>query len=63
MTDGVNVPDPFFRMNEPIAQFEIRFVANGFVEPFPQSRLIVRMNSEEELNRGSGPAGSNPNTR
>ena len=49
MTDGVNVPDPFFRMNDPIVQFEIRLVADGFVEPFPQRRLIVGMNSMKEF--------------
>src|SRR5258708_12287094 len=49
MTDRVNVPDPFFRMNDPIVQFEIRFVADGLVEPFPARRLIVRMNSMKEF--------------
>ena len=24
MADDVNVPDPFFRMNDPVVQFEIR---------------------------------------
>src|SRR5260370_10778808 len=49
MTDDVNVPDPFFRMNDPVVQFEIRFVADGFLEPFPERRLIVRMNSLKEF--------------
>src|SRR5271154_3133344 len=44
VTDDVNVPDPFFRMNDPVVQFEIRFVAHGFLEPFPGRGLIVRMN-------------------
>src|SRR5260370_6628629 len=49
MTDRVNVPDPFFRMNDPIVQFEIRFVADGLLEPLPARRLIVRMNPAEEF--------------
>src|SRR5258708_33937354 len=49
MTDGANVPGPFFRMNDPIVQFEIRFVTDGFVEPFPDRPLIIRMNSVEEF--------------
>ena len=51
-------------MNDSIVQLEIRFVADGFVEPFPERRLIVRMNSAKEFFKSrSGPAGSNPNTR
>src|ERR1700690_1748919 len=49
MTDGVNVPDPFFRMNDPVVHFEIRFVADGFLGPFHGCRLIVRMNSMKEF--------------
>jgi len=49
MTDNVNVPDLFFRVNDPVVQFEIRFVADGFLEPFPDRRLIVWMNSMKEF--------------
>src|SRR6516164_609111 len=49
VTDCVNVPDPFFRMNDPVVQFEIRLVADGFLEPFPARRLIVRMKSLKEF--------------
>src|ERR1700693_3221930 len=49
MTDDVNVPDPFFRMNDPVVQFEIRFVADGFLEPFLGRRLIVRMKVTKEV--------------
>jgi hypothetical protein len=57
MADGVNVPVPFFRMNDSIVQLEIRFVADGFVEPFPEHRLIVRMNSVEEFFKSRQRAG------
>src|ERR1700693_4291227 len=49
MTDDVNVTDPFFRMNDAVVQFEICFVTDGFLEPFPDRRLIVRMNSMKEF--------------
>jgi hypothetical protein len=39
--DGVNVPDPFFQVNDPVAHFEISFVADGPLEPSPARRLIV----------------------
>jgi len=59
MTDGVNIPAPFFRMNEPVVQVEIRFVTDGFVEPFPACRLIVRMNSMEKFFEPRHRAGGN----
>ncbi len=49
MTDSVNVPDPFFRMNDPIILFEIRFVADGLFELLPARRSIVRMKSMQEF--------------
>jgi hypothetical protein len=49
VTYGVNVPDPFFRMNDPVIQFKIGFVADGFLEPFPDRRLIVWVNSMKEF--------------
>ena len=49
MADGVNVPDPFFRMNNPVVPFEIRFVADDFLGFCPARRLIVRMKSLKEF--------------
>jgi hypothetical protein len=49
MTDDVNVPDPFFWMYDSVIQLEIRFVANGFIEPFHERRLIVWMDSVDEF--------------
>src|SRR5215472_4367450 len=49
MADCVNVPDPFFRMNDPVVPFEIRFVADDFLGFCPARRLIVRMKSLKEF--------------
>src|SRR5215472_11427865 len=47
--DCVNVPDSFFRMNDPVVPFEIRFVAYAFLKSFPARRLIVRMKSLKQF--------------
>src|SRR5262249_13229703 len=39
--DGVDVPDPFLPVNDPVVHFEICFVADGPLEPSPARRLIV----------------------
>src|ERR1700742_4182693 len=49
MTDNMNVPDPSFRMHNAVVHFKIRFVANGLIEPFPDHRLIARMNPMGEF--------------
>src|SRR5271169_2232523 len=56
MTDDMNVPDPFFRMHDSVDQFEIRFVTDGFIEPFSDYRLIVRMNPMDEFFESRQPA-------
>ncbi len=43
MAYNVNVSDPFVRINDSIVHFEIRLVADGFLEPFPAVGLIVRV--------------------
>src|SRR5215467_283426 len=48
-TDCVNVPDSFFRMNDSVVPFEIRFVAYGFFKLFPARRLIIRMKSLKQF--------------
>src|SRR6266852_5651304 len=45
MAYDVNVSDPIVRMNDSVPKFEIRLVANGFLEPFPALGLIVWMES------------------
>src|SRR5689334_23761003 len=49
MTDDMNVPNPFFRMHDSVVQFEISFFTDGFIESFPEYRLIVRMNPVDEF--------------
>jgi len=46
---NVNVSDPFVRMNDSVPKFEIRLVADGFLEPFPARGLIVWMNTLKEF--------------
>jgi hypothetical protein len=48
MADDVNVPDTFVWMNDSVVQFEIRLIADGFLEALPATDLIVRMNPLKE---------------
>src|SRR5271165_4054692 len=44
MAYAVNVPDPFIRMNDSVAQFEVHLIADAFFDSFPAKSLIIRMN-------------------
>src|ERR1700758_2861490 len=44
MAYAMNVPDAPVWINDPVVQFEIYLVADGFLESFPALILIVRMN-------------------
>ena len=64
MAYDMNDPDPFVRMNDSVVQFDIRLVADSFLEPFPARGLIVWVNSlKNSSNRGGSPCGSKPSTR
>src|SRR5262249_18295882 len=49
MSQDVYVPDAFVRMKDSVVHFEIRLVADGFLEPFPGPGLIIEMNSLKEF--------------
>jgi len=49
MAYDVNVPVSFARMNDSVIQFQIRLVADRFLEPFPARGLIVWVNFLKEF--------------